>query len=580
MASDGGIETRPEASRSASTVADAPLAAPDRHLAPAEPTLRDRLRAALDVFLDGMPGTLADRPAVVGPEPAPAELRRFGAYRRTVVFAVVGLLGALLIVATAPVWRLAAPSWRLTIAGLPHPGGPLFSAVTFLVGLAGLTFGWVGLMGQSGRADLPERTRVRAVVLVLALWCAPILLGPPLLSHDVYSYAAQGELAARGIDPTSHGPYMLPRGDYLTATDPVWRASRAPYGPVAIGASEIVARVTFHDAAATVWGLRLVALAGVALAGVGVLQIARRSGVSPPLALALAIANPVVLLHLVGGAHNDALMMGLLVYGVALAMRRRWTWAVVLVALATAVKLTGVVALPFLAWAATGPDARLGERARVLARMTAQLAGVIAALSVVAWVGPGWITALRGTGTSYNTFSASTKLGFVLADLANGHPALPLDAFGAPGVGLAGGGLVVALVRLLGLAAAGAVSLVLLHRSPRIGLPRALGLCSLVVVLLGPVVWPWYLPVGFALLAASGLGKWRPAAIVVTAVVAGLVFPASVDRVATLSRWQQPLGLLLIAGVVAVALGAGPIVARLRRTLPAGWLAPEPVEAA
>jgi hypothetical protein len=543
-----------------------------------EPTLVARVRAARDLFFDG----ITEAPPVIDTtrvvEARPSRQARFAPYRRAAFFALLGLLGATLMVVTAPVWRLAAPNWRLTIAGIPHPGGPMFSAVTFLVGLAGMVFGWVGLVGQSGRTDLPEHRRIRMVAVVFALWCVPVLLGPPLLSNDVYSYAAQGELAARGFDPTSDGPYMLPRGEYLTATDPVWRASRAPYGPVAIASSEIVARVTFHNAAATVWALRLVSLLGIALAGVGVLQIARRSKVSPPLALAMAIANPVVLVHLVGGAHNDALMMGLLVYGVALALRNKWTAAVVLVALATAVKLPAIAALPFMAWVRTGPDARLRERLREAARMTGLLAAVVAALSVVAWVGPGWITALRGTGTSYNTFSVSTKVGFVVADFANGRAAIPIDAFGAPGPGLAGGGLLVALVRLLGLAAAGVISLVLLHRSPTRNLARSIGLCLLAVILLGPVVWPWYLPVGFALLAASGLRTWRPASIVAIAVTAGLVFPTSVNRVPTLSRWQQPLGLALIVAVVAIALCANRVVPWFRERAPRGLWAPEPVD--
>ena len=40
-----------------------------------------------------------------------------------------------------------------------------------------------------------------------AIWCVPVLLGPPMLSNDVYSYASQGEMASRGLDPTATGPY-------------------------------------------------------------------------------------------------------------------------------------------------------------------------------------------------------------------------------------------------------------------------------------------------------------------------------------------------------------------------------------
>ena len=46
-----------------------------------------------------------------------------------------------------------------------------------------------------------SRTELRQLLLVLLAWAAPILLAPPLFSRDVYSYAAQGQMVSKGLDP-------------------------------------------------------------------------------------------------------------------------------------------------------------------------------------------------------------------------------------------------------------------------------------------------------------------------------------------------------------------------------------------
>jgi hypothetical protein len=460
-----------------------------------------------------------------------------------VLVAALGLAGTTTIVATAPVWRLAAPSWRLVLPGVPHPGPPLFSAVTFLAGLVLLGLGWIGLVRVAERYPAPEPTRRRLVLGVALLWAVPVLLGPPLLSHDVYSYAAQGELASRGIDPTATGPFALPRGDFLRATDPVWRTASAPYGPVAIASAEAVVLLSGHDAALSVWGFRLLAVVGLVLSGVGITSIARSRGIDPAVALALGLANPVVLLHLLGGGHNDALMMGLLLVGVAAALRQRWGWALVLMVAATAVKLPAVVGLVFLGWLRLGPTTVWTQRLREVARTLVGATALLGALCLAAGIGVGWVLALRSTGKSFGTLSVTTQVGLVLSDLG--------EAAGLT----SGDDALVGLARLVGLAAAAGLTLFFLFRADDLGLPRALGLSLLAIVLLGPVVWPWYLPVGFALLAATSFGRSRASWMVVVLVASGVVFPESVGSVRRLQEFQAPLTLLLLVviGVVAWA---------------------------
>ncbi len=41
---------------------------------------------------------------------------------------------------------------------------------------------------------------------ILALWILPMLAIAPIFSRDVYSYAAQGEMVTRHLNPYHNGP--------------------------------------------------------------------------------------------------------------------------------------------------------------------------------------------------------------------------------------------------------------------------------------------------------------------------------------------------------------------------------------
>ena len=139
---------------------------------------------------------------------------------QTVLFALSGFFGGLIIAASAPVWRLAVPTWRITLPGIAHPGSSTQSTLVFLLGLILLGVGWLGLVLRAGRMPDPRRALI-VVGVVIAFWAIPVSLGPPLLSNDVYSYVALGEMASRGIDPGSNGPAALGRNDWTSAADPV-----------------------------------------------------------------------------------------------------------------------------------------------------------------------------------------------------------------------------------------------------------------------------------------------------------------------------------------------------------------------
>ena len=472
---------------------------------------------------------------------------------QTVLSALSGMVGATVIAASAPQWRLAVPTWRLSIPGIAHPGTSTQSTMWFLLGLIMLAIGWLGLVHRAGRIADPRRA-VIVVGAVIALWAIPVSLGPPLLSNDVYSYVAQGEMSSRGIDPSSVGPVELGRNDFLSGADPTWRSAPAPYGPVAVIAARSAVEIAGHNQVAAINVYRVIVWLGVIMAAIGIGMIAVGNGLSAAVAIAIGIGNPIMIMHILGGVHNDALMFGFLALGLAAAQRDRKKLAVALIAAATAVKLPAAIGLLYLGWCWRGAIATWKERALTTVAVFASSTAAIVVACFIVGLGPGWITALKSTGKVNDTYSPTTKLGFSIAEILNGI-GLHVD-----------GQLLASGVRALGLLATAVIAFVMLMRSPRVGFIKATGVMLVAYVLLGPVIWPWYLVTGFALLAACGLGRYRPSYLVVCIAASWFVWPTSVVSMGTFGNGYQHLrGLGVVVLIVALAWGAQRFTGRWER---------------
>ncbi len=112
----------------------------------------------------------------------------------------------------------------------------------------------------------------------------------------------------------------------------------------------------------------------------------------------------------------------------------------------------------------------------------------------------------------------------------------------------------VALVALTAVASLGAW---LLWRSPELGVERSLGLVLLALVLLGPILWPWYLTWGLAVLAPTA-GRWTRRSIIALAVGGALVGAAAVVKAVAAFAATGVAGELLVL-VALVALAAAPL---------------------
>ncbi len=432
----------------------------------------------------------------------------------------VGLVGTLLLAIGG--YGAGARPYDSPIGILPDRAmlaerpGYTAALVAWLVGTALLVVAWYQLR-QPARDD---QLSSRWMLLTAALWAIPLALAPPLASRDIYAYAAQGDLYAHGLNPYQVGPAALP-SHWLEHMSPAWQDSPAPYGPLFLLIARGVATVTGNLVGA-VGLLRAAALLGVLLTAAFLPRLARAAGVPAGTALWFGLASPVVLLHGVSGAHNDALMVGLLVAGLAAAAERRAVPAGIALGLAVAVKATAMVALPFAVLLAAASVTATSVTAASLAAASVAppdqrrwypilraglLVGTAAVASfglvtVASGLGVGWVGALSTAGTSVQWLSIPTGVGMAIGYVL-GLPHLPGN----------GGG---AIAAARGAAFYGLLPILLVWLWWRVrscpGTPAGTrrivahaGWALAALVLLSPVIHPWYVLWPLTVLAASAL---------------------------------------------------------------------------
>ena len=345
-----------------------------------------------------------------------------GLTRRPAFVRWVGFAGSVLLSIAAFVHG-AFPTLVLDASPVTIAQGPNGALIYVLwgVGTAGLVTAWWLGRHLIGTGLLSARW----VILTAALWMLPMVVCPPTGSRDVYAYACQGALVAAGHSPYHEGVSALPC-QWLASVSPIWRDTPAPYGPLFLMIAGVAAKTGSLTAAIVIF--RIMAVVGVIMIAVFLPALARRVGVPIDRALWLVLACPLVVVHLIGGAHNDALTVGLLVAGLALlATRSHRTSALilggVLIGLSIAVKTTIGAALPFAALFAAGGPA-LPAIGVVVRRSIAVIGSALATLLGLSWglgLGTfGWITALSHAGDSIGLD--------VAADGGRSHDRLPRTA--------------------------------------------------------------------------------------------------------------------------------------------------------
>ena len=330
---------------------------------------------------------------------------------------------------------------------------------------------------------------------ILALWSVPMIIAPPLFSRDVFSYAAQGEMTSYHLSPYILGPFSLGSSPYVAPVDPLWGNAPAPYGPLFLWIDGTITRITHHNHLATVVGLSLLEVAAVALMAYALPLLARAMGRSAGEAFVLGALNPLVLLTLIGGAHNDALMAAFLTLGIAKAMQKKPLWGFFFCACAAAIKAPAALGMVYVAWTCVSPYVSKRERLRPFLYAGAIGAFVLGVSTWMAGFGFGWVKNLLSNGTVRSWAAPATGVGMAITSVSHGLGVSVSETS------------ILSVTRTLGLMLAVALCLWLLLNANRRGWVRSLGVSLLLLVVLGPVVQPWYLVWGIVLLATSYVGR-------------------------------------------------------------------------
>ncbi|WIM89195.1 alpha-(1-_6)-mannopyranosyltransferase A [Candidatus Mycobacterium wuenschmannii] len=354
-------------------------------------------------------------PAPASTTAAPQLLSRVRQFARTTDArpALLGCLGAVLITTGG----LGAGSTKqhdplletLHLSWLRYGHGLVLSSVMLWIGVALMLGAWLWL----GRRALAGAADQFTMVATTGFWLAPLLLSVPVFSRDTYSYLAQGALLRDGLDPYAVGPIDNPN-PLLDNVSPIWTITTAPYGPAFIMIARLVTMLVGNHVIAGTMLLRLCMLPGLALLIWATPRIARHVDANVPIALWVCALNPLVIIHLMGGVHNEMLMVGLMSASIALTFERRHLAGIAVVAVGTAVKATAGLALPFLVWVwMRHLRDRRGYRPLRAFFVAAGISvlifvAVFAVLSAAAGVGLGWLTALAGSVKIINWLSIPT----------------------------------------------------------------------------------------------------------------------------------------------------------------------------
>jgi hypothetical protein len=283
--------------------------------------------------------------------------------RAAAIGRVLGALGLLGVVATVFLTSAGAagePSQYVPGRSGGWPGwmaGPL-EGLHMSIG-AGSFQAWTLIMCASyvvvllAARTLPMGALVAAILAAHAI----LLLGPPLISQDVFGYMGFARLGAlHGLDPYTHVAAQAPNDEVLPFVG--WPFKHSPYGPLFTLASYATAPLGLAGA---LWAFKALAVASSlgAIALIG--RAAGKLGRSRRFAVAFVGLNPVLLVLAVGGAHNDTLILLTLAAALALTAGAspRFRGAAGALVAGIGIKVTAGLVLPFLLLASRRSRERL-----------------------------------------------------------------------------------------------------------------------------------------------------------------------------------------------------------------------------
>jgi alpha-1,6-mannosyltransferase len=226
---------------------------------------------------------------------------------------------------------------------------------------------------------LARRMPAAALAVAIVAADAILLLGPPLISQDVFGYLAFARLGVvHGLDPYTHVAAEAPTDQAFGFIG--WPFQHSPYGPLFTLLSYALVPLGL---AGGLWAFKAIAVVSSLAAVALIARAAALRGHSASWAIAFVGLNPVLLVLAIGGAHNDTLLLAALALALALTAGANARSAAAAGALAAgvAVKVTAGLVLPFLILAS--------PRSRERARAALAVGGALLAVALVGVLGFG-----------------------------------------------------------------------------------------------------------------------------------------------------------------------------------------------
>jgi hypothetical protein len=329
-------------------------------------------------------------------------------------------------------------------------------------------------------------TRTPVLIVSGALLVMAVVV-PPTESTDVWSYSMYGRMVATYQD----SPYRHTAADY--PDDPVaervatfWKKTPSVYGPLFTAVSAGGMAVAGTSALAARLYFQVMAALAVAAC---LLLIDRHT--RDPVALAFLGINPITVVSVVNGGHNDALVGLAVLGGALLALAWRPAWAGAALAGAMLVKAAAVVpaaAVGFWVWRRQGR------------RPLGVLCGTAAGIVVLGTLAGGGLAVIDALGDAQTRFTAGSVWSgprrWLVSAMVDADTT-PADASEALSRNLAWTSIAIAIV----------LTLVLCHRRWDSPAPfLAVGAAVLAYMLVGTHILPWY--VAWSLPALAICWRW------------------------------------------------------------------------
>lgn len=302
----------------------------------------------------------------------PTTADRLGASRvGQVGLAAIVLLGVLISISAAHTTALLSEFLDTSMEG---PFGKVGLHLPLAGVIAALTLMFVSYVLVVRVAD---QLSLRAVLMAIGGLNALLLLAPPLFSTDIFSYQGYArEWLTYGTNPYLSGPHTMAMDPLYSYIGAKWITTPTVYGPVFTALSGFLAHVSI--ATSVLWFKAVAAVSSLVTVAL-IWHASRLRGLDPRRGVALFGLNPLVVVYGVGGGHNDLLMVAIGTAAIYALLARRERTSGALIMLATAIKVTAALVLPFAM--AAGVELGASKRRRSLLVGAGIITVAVAALS-------------------------------------------------------------------------------------------------------------------------------------------------------------------------------------------------------